>query len=189
MTSAPKSAMSVAATGPATQLAVSRTVMPSRRAISTNSSSALAVDLAQFAGGPLDRVLGLRALDTLGVHVHDHVLRIDLGRLGRWWARKADHARVIGGRFETLHGLVNGRPQRTLLPELGRPDGEALGDLEPLAVLLLAVHPLEEILRELGILRVLHHPVRERRVVTPRAGRAGGQPRMLDILHQRLAAV
>src|SRR5215472_13142341 len=91
MTSAPKSAMSVAAAGPATQLAVSRTMMPSRRretwvsgpgcsgslARITRPASALAVDLDQFAGGPLDRVLGLRALHALGVHVHDHVLRVD----------------------------------------------------------------------------------------------------------------
>src|SRR5262249_32961301 len=75
------------------------------------------------------------------------------------------------------------------LPELGRPDGEALGDLEPLAVLLLPVHPLEEVLGELRVLRVLHHAVRERRVVAPRARRAGGQSRVLDVPHQRLAAL
>src|SRR5215472_3994319 len=205
MTSAPKSAMSVAAAGPATQLAVSRTVMPSRRCGAwvsgfrpsgrlvvvriTRPALALAVDLDQFSGGPLDGVLGLRALHAFRIHVHDHVLRVDLGRLGRGRALEPYHPRVVGGRLEAFHGLVDGRPQGTLLPELGRADGEALGNLEPLAVLLLAVQPLEEVLGELRVLCILHHSVRKRGVVAPRARGTGGQPRVLDVPHHRLTAI
>src|SRR5882724_5043027 len=42
----------------------------------------LAVNLTQFAGRPLDGILGLHALGTLGEHVHDYVLGVDLGRFG-----------------------------------------------------------------------------------------------------------
>src|SRR4026208_2121225 len=54
------------------------------------------VDLLQLALGPLYGILGLHALHGLGVHVHDDVLRVDLGGLGRGRARVAEHAR--GGR-------------------------------------------------------------------------------------------
>src|SRR5213593_4065797 len=41
----------------------------------------LAVDLTQFTRRPLGRILGLHALHALGEHVHDDVLRVDLGGL------------------------------------------------------------------------------------------------------------
>src|SRR5258705_7116879 len=43
----------------------------------------LTVDLTQFTGPPLDRILGLHALHALGEHVHDDVLRVNLGGLRR----------------------------------------------------------------------------------------------------------
>src|SRR4029077_9673026 len=78
----------------------------------------LSVDLPQLARRPLDGVFGLRALYALGEHVHDDVLSIDLSRLGRRRTGEPDDARVVGGRLESLHGLVDRRPQRALLPGL-----------------------------------------------------------------------
>src|SRR5512143_1794397 len=104
------------------------------------------VDLLELLGGPLDGVLRLRALDALGEHVHDDVLRVDLGGLGVGRSRETHGPGVVGGGAESLHRLVDRAPEGVLLPELGRADREALGHLEPLAVLLLAVQPLEEIL-------------------------------------------
>src|SRR5438093_13349533 len=51
------------------------------------------VDLLQLAFGPLHRVLGLHALDGLGVHIDDDVLRVGLGGLGRRRARMPEGAR------------------------------------------------------------------------------------------------
>src|SRR4029450_6453115 len=43
-------------------------------------TSILRVDLLQLGLGPQDGILGLHALDGLGVHVGDDVLRLHLGR-------------------------------------------------------------------------------------------------------------
>src|SRR5262249_26055574 len=51
------------------------------------------VDLLELALGPLHRVLGLGALHGLGVHVHDDVLRVGLGGLGRGRPGVAEHER------------------------------------------------------------------------------------------------
>src|SRR5438552_433757 len=56
------------------------------------SISAL-VDLLELALCPLHRVLGLRALRGLGIHVHDDVLRVRLGRLRRGRPRMPEHQR------------------------------------------------------------------------------------------------
>src|SRR5215468_7554024 len=55
------------------------------------------VDLLQLALGPLDGVLGLRALHGLGVHVDDDVLRVRLGGLRRRRARIPEGARQPRG--------------------------------------------------------------------------------------------
>src|SRR5215468_5134104 len=51
------------------------------------SSPLCLVDLLELALGPAHGILGLRALDGLGVHVHDDVLRVGLRRLARCRAR------------------------------------------------------------------------------------------------------
>src|ERR687892_502560 len=114
------------------------------------------VDALELAGRPLDRVLGLHALDGLSVHVHDDVLRVDLGGLGRGRPGVAEHARGSGRLPVDLHGRVDRAPQRMLLPELRGTYRESLGHLEPLAELVLAVEPLEEVLGQLLVLAVLH---------------------------------
>src|SRR5438552_11812865 len=106
----------------------------------------LSVDLPQLARRPLDGVFGLRALYALGEHVHDDILRVDLGGLGRRRSRVSENAGVVGGGAEALHRLVDRVPQRSLLPHLGRADREAFRNLEPLAELLLAVEPLQAVL-------------------------------------------
>src|SRR5712691_9616705 len=80
----------------------------------------LPVDLLQLAGRPLDGVLGLHALRSLGVHVGDDVLRVDLAGLGVGWPRVADHARGLGGRAVELHGGIELLPHGRALPEIGR---------------------------------------------------------------------
>src|SRR5690349_18486812 len=52
------------------------------------------VDLLELLARPLDRVLGLSALDALGEHVHQHVLRIGLDNLNVGRSRKAHGPRV-----------------------------------------------------------------------------------------------
>src|ERR1700682_6037041 len=52
------------------------------------------IDLLELAFGPLHGVLGLHALDGLGVHVHDDVLRVRLRGLGRRRPRIAQHPRL-----------------------------------------------------------------------------------------------
>src|SRR6266481_5623426 len=100
---------------------------------------ALAVNLTQFTGRPLDRILGLHALHALGEHVHDDVLRVDLGGLRRRLPRVPEDPGVVGGGAEARHRLGDRAPERMLLPELGRTDREAFRHLEPLPELLLAV--------------------------------------------------
>src|SRR5262249_32161167 len=80
------------------------------------------INFLQLTLGPLHRVLGLRALHALGEHVHDDVLAVDLGGLGRRRAGVPDDPRVVGGGLEALHRLVDGVPERGALPLLGGPD-------------------------------------------------------------------
>src|SRR6266478_2774199 len=145
------------------------------------------VDLLELLARPLDGVLRLRALDALGEHVDDDVLRVGLGGLRRRRPRVPEDPGVVGGGAEALHRLVDRAPQRMLLPELGRTDREAFRHLEPLPELLLAVEPLEEVLGQLLVLPVLHDPVVERGLVARRGGGTRGQPRVLDVTHHRLA--
>src|SRR5438874_8914148 len=149
----------------------------------------LSVNLLQLGGRPLDGVLRPGPLGALGEHIHDHVLAVDLRRLRRGRTGEAHRTRVVGRGPETLHRLVDRGPERMALPALRGADGEALGHFEPAPERLLTVEPLQEVLRELRVLRVLHHPVREGGVVTPRAGRSRRQPRVLDVAHQRLTAL
>src|SRR5262245_16003044 len=53
------------------------------------SSSLRLVDLLELTLGPAHGILRLRALDGLGVHVHDDVLRVGFRRLARCRARIA----------------------------------------------------------------------------------------------------
>src|SRR5919108_6501846 len=50
------------------------------------------VDLLELGLGPLHRILGLRTLHGLRVHVDDDVLRVGLGGLGRGRPRVAERA-------------------------------------------------------------------------------------------------
>src|SRR5262245_48510602 len=76
------------------------------------------VDLLELALRPLHRVLGLRALTGLGIHVDDDVLRVRLGGLGRRRPRVAQHAGLARRLPEHLQGLVDLRPHRMVLPDL-----------------------------------------------------------------------
>src|SRR5215831_8950120 len=119
------------------------------------------VDLLQLALGPLHGVLGLRALHGLGVHVDDDVLRVRLGGLRGGRAGMPEGARKTRRLPEDLQRLVDLGPHRVLFPLLGGADAVALVDLEPLAVVLVLVEPLQEVLRELLVLRILHDRVLE----------------------------
>src|SRR5262249_2762849 len=146
------------------------------------------VDLLELALGPLHGVLGLRALHGLGVHVDDDVLRVDLGRLGRCRTGVPEGARHAGRLPEHLQGLVDLRPHRILFPFLGGADAVALVDLEPLAVVRVLVQPLQEVLGELLVLRVLHDRVLLAAVERELAGRPLRHERgVLDVLEERLA--
>src|SRR6266496_1967847 len=148
------------------------------------------VDLLELAFGPLHGVLGLRALDGLGVHVHDDVLRVGLRGLGRSRPRVAQHPRLARRLPEDLQGLVDPAPHRILFPHLGGADGIALVDLEPLPVVFLLVHPLEEVFRQLLVLRILHDGVLEGAVEGELAGRALREESLvLDVQVERLALV
>src|SRR5262245_56939568 len=89
------------------------------------------VDLLELALGPLHGVLGLRALDGLGEHVHDDVLRVALGGLGRGRAVGSEHSRLADGPPEHLEGLVHLGPHRVLFPRRGAAHAVALVDHEP----------------------------------------------------------
>src|SRR5881394_2243506 len=65
------------------------------------------VNLLELALGPLERVLGLHALHSLGVHVHDDVLRVRLGGLRRGRPLIAEHLALPRGAAEDLKGLVD----------------------------------------------------------------------------------
>src|SRR5882724_8772458 len=146
------------------------------------------VDLLQLAFGPLHGILGLHALDGLGVHVDDDVLRVRLGGLGRRRARMSEGARQAGRLPEYLKGLVDPAPHRVVFPLLGGADAVALVDLEPLSVVRVLVQPLQEVLGELLVLRVLH----DRVLLAAVEGELSGGPfrhqrSMLDVLEERLA--
>src|SRR5947208_6947738 len=146
------------------------------------------VDLLQLAFGPLHRVLGLHALDGLGVHIDDDVLRVGLGGLGRRRARMPECASQAGRLPEYLKGLVDPGPHRVVFPLLGCADAVALVDLEPLSVVGVLVQPLQEVLGELLVLRVLHHGVLEGQVQGELTRRALRHQRgVLDVLEERLA--
>src|SRR6266536_4382632 len=117
------------------------------------------VDFLEFAFGPLHGILGLHALYALGVHVHDDVLRVRLRGLAGRRPGIAQHPRLARGLTEDLQGLVDAAPHRVLFPHLGGADGITLVHLEPFSVVFLLVHPLEEILGQLLVLRVLHDRV------------------------------
>src|SRR5438552_2821123 len=99
------------------------------------------VDLLELALGPLHRVLGLAALDGLGEHVDDDVLRVRLGGLRGRGAGVTQHQRGARRLPEHLQGLVDPRPHGIVFPLLGRADAVALVDLEPLAVVRVLVDP------------------------------------------------
>src|SRR2546425_7275366 len=115
----------------------------------------LCVRLLQLTLGPLHRVLGLHALDGLGVHVHEDVLDQGLGRL------PAGHAGIAGPPTE-LDRLLEGNelgillPQRMPLPVGGRADDVAVVCRHPLVILRSIHEPAEELLRYLLVLGVLH---------------------------------
>src|SRR5437870_6507518 len=80
------------------------------------------VDFLQLAFGPLHSLLGFHALDGLGVHVDDDVLRVGLGGLGRRWVRMPVGAREAGRFPVYLRGLVEWGPPRGVFAALGRPE-------------------------------------------------------------------
>src|SRR2546425_6715566 len=144
------------------------------------------VDLLQLAFGPLHSLLGFHALDGLGVHVDDDVLRVGLGGLGRRRARMPEGARQAGRLPEYLKGLVDSGPHRVVFPLLGGADAVALIDLEPLPVVGVLVQPLQEVLGELLVLRVLHHGMLEGQVQGELTSRAFRHQRgVLDVLEER----
>src|SRR5206468_1643158 len=146
------------------------------------------IDLLELALRPLHGILGLHALAGLGVHVDDDVLRIRLRGLGRRRPRIAQHPRLARGLPEDLEGLVDLAPHRVILPGFGSADGIALVHLEPLSVVLFLVHPLEEFLRRLLVLRVLHDGVLEGAVEGELPSRSlREQGLVLDVLVERLA--
>src|SRR6266850_4182007 len=147
------------------------------------------VDLLQLALGPLHGVLGLHALDGLGVHVRDDVLREAFGRLRRRGAGVAEQPRVAGGRAEHLERLVELAPHGIVLPLVGGADGVALLRGEPLAVVLGLVQPGQEVLGQLRVLAVLHDRVRLVQEEQEAAGGTGRQRRVIDVLPERLALV
>src|SRR5712692_2147443 len=123
--------------------------------VSATWRGVLAIDLLQLTRSPFHGVLGVHALHGLGVHVRDDVLRVRLGGLGRRRTGEAEHAGATGRRAVALHRVVDGAPHRVGLPEPGRAHREPRLDLEPLAELLLPVEPLEEVLGQLLVRRVL----------------------------------
>src|SRR5438128_4448492 len=141
--------------GSATSMPAALPAPPAIGFFNTCSSSAL-VDLLELALGPFHRVFGLHALNGLRVHVDDDVLGVRLGGLGRRWSGMPERKRLAGRLPEHLQLLVDLSPHRVLFPDLGRADRVPLIHLEPLPVVLLLVEPLQEILRELDVLRILH---------------------------------
>src|SRR5258707_4138390 len=117
------------------------------------------VDLLELLGRPLGGVLRLRALDALGEHIHDDVLRVDLGGLRRRRPRLPEDPGVVGGGAEALHRLVDRAPERMLRPKLFRTYPEAFRHLEPLPELRLSGDPPEEILWQLLGLPVRLYPL------------------------------
>src|SRR5438105_15892141 len=80
--------------------------LPAPPEIGFFTSTILPVDLLELVRGPLHRVLGL-ALHTLGEHVDDDVLRVDLGGLGRRRPGEADDPRVVRCGAEALHRRID----------------------------------------------------------------------------------
>src|SRR5207249_7225292 len=94
----------------------------------------LCVRLLQLTLGPFHGVLGLHALDGLGVHVHEDVLDQRLGRLPArrtGIARPAAKLRCFPERDELRVLLPQGMP----LPVRRRADGVAIVRRHPLVVL------------------------------------------------------
>src|SRR5919204_5535444 len=118
------------------------------------------VDPLELPLRPLHGVLRGHALHALGIHVGDDVLRERLRRLCRRRPGIAEQARIARRRAEHLQRLAELAPPGIVLPLLPRADGVAFLRGEPLAVVFRLVHPREEVLRELGVLRVLHDGVR-----------------------------
>src|SRR5262245_61015851 len=148
------------------------------------------VDLLEFALGPRDRVLRLRALHGLGVHVDDDVLRVRLGRLGRCWPGMSEGERLPHRLSEDLQWLVDLAPHRVLFPHLGGAHRVPFVHHEPLLVVVLLVQPAEEVLRQLLVLAVLH----DRMLLAAVEGELAGRPRrhqrgVLDVLPEGLALV
>src|SRR5216683_224706 len=148
------------------------------------------VDLLELALSPLDGVLGLHALDRLGVHVDDDVLRERLGGLAGGRPRVAEDAGISRRGAEQLERLVDLAPHRVLLPRGGGGHAVALAHLEPLLEVLVLVHPAEQILGQLLVFRVLHDrvPVAEVEWVAPLAP-GERVDRVVDVQVERLALV
>src|SRR5215831_16569041 len=174
--------------GSATSTRVAPPAPPAIGFFTPRSCPSCFVDLLQLALSPVYGVLGLRALHGLGVHVDDDVLRVGLGGLGSRRAGMAERARQPRRLPKHLQRLVDFRPHWALFPFLGGADAVAFIDLEPPAVVRVLVQPLQEVLGELLVLRVLHDRVLEGQVEGELAGRAPRHQRgVLDVLVERLA--
>src|SRR5262245_28813482 len=124
----------------------------------------LAIDLLEFALRPFDRLLGRHALDRLGVHVDDDVFRVHLAGLGRGRPFVAEQPEGPGRRPVRQHDRVL-LPHRMLFPVPGGTHAEPALGHEPLLELRLGVQPRQEILGDLRILGIAHHPVMEGRMI------------------------
>src|SRR5207249_1559418 len=80
-------------------------------------------------------------------------------------SRSFSRRRSKAGRLpEYLKGLVDLGPHWVVFPLLGGADAVTLVDLKPLSVVRVLVQPLQEVLGELLVLRVLHHGMLEGQV-------------------------
>src|SRR5580765_5127335 len=148
----------------------------------------LSVDPLQLTLRPLGSILGGHALDRLGIHVHDDVLRVGLAGLGARRPREPEELEgPRRGPVRQHHGIVF--PHRVLFPRLGSAHAEALLREEPGLEALLGVEPLDELLRQLLVLRVIHDAVMEGRVIVELTFRTGRIPGVQDVALNLLALV
>src|SRR5881397_107057 len=125
---------------------------------SAKAAPTLSVRLLQLALGPPHRVLGLHALDGLGVHVHEDVLDQGLGRLAARHPGVAWPATELG-RLPERNELGVPLPQGVLLPITRGAVDVPVVRREPRVVLRPVHEPAEELLGHLLVLRVLHDGV------------------------------
>src|SRR3989442_14058502 len=173
-----------ASVAPPTPPAIGRERFSGIVSLQQDDALRLGLDLLHLRLRPLHRVLGLHSLDRLGVHVGDDVLRLRLRRRTPWWPGiPVETERARGGPVRQHDGIE--LPLLVVLRVGRRAHAESFLGVEPRLDLLLAVEPLEEVLRELLILRVAHHRVAERRMEVEDTRWPGRVRRVQDVgVHQ-----